>query len=80
MLRLKLVLLLTEILQNHLVLKKQDVFYISAIPEVTWYEPLYNTIHFQVIVFKRYVYAGFSFKNPTRIDVSQNLINQPIFP
>ena len=24
------------------VLKKHDVFYTSAIPEVTWYEPLYN--------------------------------------
>ena len=41
-LRLKLVLLLTEILQNPLVLKKHDVFYTSTIPEVTWYEPLYN--------------------------------------
>ena len=26
------------------VLKKHDVFYTSTIPEVTWYEPLYNTI------------------------------------
>ena len=26
------------------VLKKYDVFYFSEIPEVTWYEPLYNTI------------------------------------
>ena len=24
------------------VLKKHDVFYSSEIPEVTWYEPLYN--------------------------------------
>ena len=23
--------------------KKHDVFYSSEIPEVTWYEPLYNT-------------------------------------
>ena len=42
-LRPKLVLLLTEILQNPDVLKKHNVFYISALPEVTWYEPLYNT-------------------------------------
>ena len=43
MLRPKLVLLLTEIFQTPDVLKKHDVFYTSAIPEVTWYEPLYNT-------------------------------------
>ena len=42
MLRPKLLLRLTEILQNPAVLKKHDVFYSSAIPEVTWYEPLYN--------------------------------------
>ena len=42
-LRPNLVLLLTEILQNSDVLKKHDVFYTSAIPEVTWYEPLYTT-------------------------------------
>ena len=40
-LRPKLVLLLTEILQNAPVFKKHDVFYTSTIPEVTWYEPLY---------------------------------------
>ena len=30
-------------LAEPLVLKKHDVFYTSAIPEVTWYEPLYNS-------------------------------------
>ena len=42
MLRPKLVLLLTEILQAA-VLKTHDVCYTSARPEVMWYEPLYNT-------------------------------------
>ena len=42
MLRPKLVLLLTEILQNS-VLKKHDVFHTFAIPDIMWYEPLYNT-------------------------------------
>ena len=40
MLRPKLVLLLSEILQNTRDLETQCV---SVIPEVTWYEPLYNT-------------------------------------
>ena len=30
-------------------LKKPDVFYSSEIPEVTWYEPLYNRIIFKIL-------------------------------
>ena len=46
----KLVLLLTDVLQSCLsasaspVLERPEVFYTSAIPEVTLYEPLYNSI------------------------------------
>ena len=44
----KLVLLLTVFLQSYSVsvssvLEKHGIFYTSAIPEVTWYEPLYNS-------------------------------------
>ena len=52
MLRPKLVLLLTDVLSELSLcfsfcfrlsmLKRHEVFYTSAIPEVTWYEPLYN--------------------------------------
>ena len=54
-LRPKLVLQLTDVLLElslcfsfyfcFLVLKRHGVFYNSAIPEVTWYEPLYNTFN-----------------------------------
>ena len=53
MFRPKLVLLVTDVLSELslgfrfclAVLQKHGVLYTSAIPEVSWYKPLYNTIN-----------------------------------
>ena len=47
---LKLVLVLT-------VLKKHNVFYSSKIPEIMWYEPQYNSLHFYfLIIFVMFIF------------------------
>ena len=61
MLRPKLVLLLTDVLSElsfwfllSVVLEKHGFFYTSAIPEVMWYEPLYNIIIIIVIIISEF--------------------------
>ena len=71
----KLVLLLTQILQSPRVLKKHDVFYTSAIPEVSWYESLYNTYYADKNVFTVWENSG---TNQTMFHVRNSSVHQEL--